>query len=136
MDVRQNRAAINSTQAHDGYWNLVRSCFLEPNCTGILVWGIRDSDSWIPGASGSSIALSLVGDGNPGTDVNIGSETYTIRARGIVGGEQIQLQINGVVKATLRSQMPCKTIRFLPILVRQEQFTSIMCILRWKMLTW
>ena len=143
LDVRQNGAAINGTQAHDGYWNLVRSCFLEPNCTGILVWGIRDSDSWIPYAFGSGVApyllyndsyaqngsynaqgvitkgawtgfrdgvagladatfpaASLVGDGNPGTGVNIGSETYTIRARGIVGGEQIQLQINGVVKAT------------------------------------
>jgi Secretion system C-terminal sorting domain len=120
---------------------LVRSCFLEPNCTGILVWGIRDNDSWIPyffyvtpyllynnayaqngsynaqgvvtkgawtgfrdGVAGlpdaTFPAASLVGNGNPGTGVNPGSETYTIRARGIVGGEQIQLQINGVVKAT------------------------------------
>ena len=141
LDVRQNGAAINGTQAHDGYWNLVRSCFLEPNCTGILMWGIRDSDSWIPyffnvtpyllyndayaqngsynaqgvvtkgawtgfrdGIAGLADApfpaASLVGDGNPGTGVNIGSETYTIRARGTAGGEQIQLQINGVVKAT------------------------------------
>ncbi len=141
LDIRQNGAAINGTQAHDGYWNLVRSCFLEPNCTGILMWGIRDSDSWIPyffnvtpyllyndayaqngsynaqgvvtkgawtgfrdGIAGLADApfpaASLVGDGNPGTGVNIGSETYSIRARGTAGGEQIQLQINGVVKAT------------------------------------
>ncbi len=143
IDVRQNEAAINGTQAVDGYWNLVRSCFLEQNSIGILVWGIRESDSWIPYAFGSGVApyllyndsyaqngsynaqgvitkgawtgfrdgvaglanatfpaATLVGNGNPGTGVNMGSETYTIRARGIVGGEQIQLQINEVVKAT------------------------------------
>jgi endo-1,4-beta-xylanase len=144
LDIRQNGAAINGTQAHDGYYGLIRSCFLEPNCTGILVWGIRDNDSWIPSAFGAGVAPyllynssyaqngnysstgvltkgawtgfrdgiagltnkafpdpTLVGNGNPGTVVSTGgNKTYTVRARGTAGGEQIQLQVNGVVKAT------------------------------------
>jgi GH35 family endo-1,4-beta-xylanase len=145
LDIRQNGATINGTQAHDGYYNLVRSCFLEPNCTGILIWGIRDNDSWIPGTFGAGVApyllynssygqngsysstgvltkgawtgvrdgmaglansafpaASLVGNGNPGTVVTGGggNKTYTVRARGVAGGEQIQLQVGGVVKAT------------------------------------
>jgi endo-1,4-beta-xylanase len=141
LDIRQNGAAINGTQAHDGYYNFIRNCFLEPNCTAILVWGIRDNDSWIPSVFGvpayllynSSYAQngnysatgvltkgawtgfrdgmagltnkafpdpSLVGNGNPGTVVSTGNKTYTVRARGTAGGEQIQLQINGAVKTT------------------------------------
>jgi GH35 family endo-1,4-beta-xylanase len=60
LDIRQNGAAINGTQAHDGYYGLIRSCFLEPNCTAILVWGIRDNDSWIPSAFGSGVAAYLL----------------------------------------------------------------------------
>jgi GH35 family endo-1,4-beta-xylanase len=59
LDIRQDAAAITGTQAHDGYYNLVNSVFKEPNCTGILVWGLRDNDSWIPAAFAGKTAYLL-----------------------------------------------------------------------------
>jgi GH35 family endo-1,4-beta-xylanase len=59
LDIRQDAVAITGTQAHDGYYNLVSSVFKEPNCTGILLWGIRDNDSWIPAAFPGKTAYLL-----------------------------------------------------------------------------
>ncbi len=43
------------------YANVVNDCLAVPRCTGITVWGVRDTDSWL-GASAS--ALLFDGNGN------------------------------------------------------------------------
>ncbi|GAA4526446.1 MULTISPECIES: endo-1,4-beta-xylanase [Nonomuraea] len=43
------------------YANVVNDCLAVPRCTGITVWGVRDSDSWL-GAGAS--ALLFDGNGN------------------------------------------------------------------------
>ncbi|SOB82809.1 non-reducing end alpha-L-arabinofuranosidase family hydrolase [Streptomyces sp. 1331.2] len=48
VDVQLTELDIAQASA-DAYANAVRACLDTPRCTGITVWGIRDSDSWRTG---------------------------------------------------------------------------------------
>ncbi|GGO14046.1 hypothetical protein GCM10011576_24640 [Micromonospora parathelypteridis] len=50
VDVHITELDIRNAPA-DAYRNVTNDCLAVPRCTGITVWGIRDSDSWRSGES-------------------------------------------------------------------------------------
>ncbi len=50
VDVQITELDIRNAPA-DAYRNVTNDCLAVPRCTGITVWGIRDSDSWRSGES-------------------------------------------------------------------------------------
>ena len=49
VDVQVTELDISGASQADGFATVVRSCLAVSRCTGITVWGIRDSDSWRTG---------------------------------------------------------------------------------------
>jgi endo-1,4-beta-xylanase len=49
VDVQITELDISGSSQATGYANVVRACLAVSRCTGITVWGIRDSDSWRTG---------------------------------------------------------------------------------------
>ncbi|WP_344140440.1 endo-1,4-beta-xylanase, partial [Luedemannella flava] len=49
VDVQITELDIAGSSQATGYANVVRACLAVARCTGITVWGIRDSDSWRTG---------------------------------------------------------------------------------------
>jgi endo-1,4-beta-xylanase len=60
VDVQITELDIAGGGQNDGYATAVRACLAVSRCTGITVWGIRDSDSWRTGAN----PLLFDGNGN------------------------------------------------------------------------
>ena len=50
-----HRAGHRDTRPTTAYANTVRACLNVPRCTGITVWGIRDSDSWRAGREPAAV---------------------------------------------------------------------------------
>jgi endo-1,4-beta-xylanase len=51
VDVQITELDISGSNQANVYASVVRSCLAVSRCTGITVWGIRDSDSWRTGAN-------------------------------------------------------------------------------------
>ncbi|MEV4141002.1 endo-1,4-beta-xylanase [Dactylosporangium sp. NPDC049742] len=88
VDVQITELDIAGSNQADNYATVVRSCLAVSRCTGITVWGIRDSDSWRTGenpllftASGAKKAaytstLNALNAGtNPGPTGSTGVDT-------------------------------------------------------------
>jgi endo-1,4-beta-xylanase len=60
VDVQITELDISGFNQADVYASVVRSCMAVSRCTGLTVWGIRDSDSWRTGAN----PLLFDGNGN------------------------------------------------------------------------
>ena len=60
MDVQITELDIAGTNQANTYANVVKACLAVSRCTGITVWGIRDSDSWRTGEN----PLLFDGSGN------------------------------------------------------------------------
>jgi endo-1,4-beta-xylanase len=83
VDVQITELDIAGSNQATVYASVVRSCLAVARCTGITVWGIRDSDSWRTGqnpllfdASGNkkpayNAVLTELNAGNPGPDPGI-----------------------------------------------------------------
>ncbi|PBC78534.1 endo-1,4-beta-xylanase [Streptomyces sp. TLI_235] len=91
---------LDIAQASAGaYDNTVKDCLAVARCTGITVWGIRDSDSWRTGENAllfdsngnkkpayNTVLTTLggAGGGKPGGGINSGT-VYTLSAVGAAG---------------------------------------------------
>ncbi|NUS13564.1 MAG: 1,4-beta-xylanase [Streptomyces sp.] len=90
VDVQITELDIAQASA-TAYGNTVRACMNVPRCTGITVWGIRDSDSWRTGENpllfdnngnkkpAYDAALSALGGGtgNPGGGI-VSGQVYSL----------------------------------------------------------
>jgi len=51
VDVQITELDIASSDQANAYANVVKACLAVSRCTGITVWGVRDSDSWRTGTN-------------------------------------------------------------------------------------
>jgi endo-1,4-beta-xylanase len=78
VDVQITELDIAGSSQATGYTNVVKACMAVTRCTGMTVWGIRDSDSWRTGQN------PLLFDGSGNKKAAYTSALNALNAGGVV----------------------------------------------------